>query len=145
MNSNTIEGKANEVAGKVKEAAGDVTGSQQLKAEGTMDQVAGVAQGALGKAEDVARDYIGDDAVDKAKDAAERVVDQGRRYADAGRRYVDDQIDRYPDARRAIDSGRSSIAEQVREAPLLALVLAGAVGFGLGLLMNRSDERHGGY
>lgn len=47
-----IRGNANEAAGKVKQAVGNVTGDDDLKAEGAAQEVKGDAQQALGNAKE---------------------------------------------------------------------------------------------
>jgi uncharacterized protein YjbJ (UPF0337 family) len=55
-----MSGKSDEAKGRVKEAAGAITGDDQLRREGKIDQAAGKAKQAVEK------------VVDKAKDAAQR-------------------------------------------------------------------------
>jgi uncharacterized protein YjbJ (UPF0337 family) len=58
-----ISNKADELTGKAKEAAGDVTGDDQLKAEGKADQAAAVVKDAIADVKDTAGKLV-----DKAKD-----------------------------------------------------------------------------
>lgn len=47
-----VTGVGNDAVGKVKQAAGDLTGNENLKAEGEVQEVKGDAQKALGNAKD---------------------------------------------------------------------------------------------
>jgi len=62
-----MSGTADNIKGNVKEAAGDLTGDDELKAEGKTDQLAGKAKDAAEDVKDVA-----EGAIDKAKDAVNR-------------------------------------------------------------------------
>jgi uncharacterized protein YjbJ (UPF0337 family) len=53
--------------GRIKQAAGDLTGDEDLRREGKVDEMAGKAKDGLDKAADKLRD-----AVDGAKDRADR-------------------------------------------------------------------------
>jgi uncharacterized protein YjbJ (UPF0337 family) len=52
------------VTGRVKEAAGDLTGNDDLKREGKVDQASGKVKGAV------------EDAKDKVEEAVDRVTDK---------------------------------------------------------------------
>lgn len=56
MNSDTLEGQATNVGGQIKEVAGKAIGDEQLQGSGIADQWTGIAQNAVGKARDFARD-----------------------------------------------------------------------------------------
>lgn len=88
--------------------------TRQPKLRGARE-AAGSVQNLYGQAKDAARD-IGDTASDYAKDAL-----------DAG-------SDIYRD-------GTKAVASTVREQPLGALLVAGAVGFALALMLNRQPRR----
>lgn len=49
MNRDELEGTAKALKGKVKQAAGDLTNNPRLHDEGVADEVAGKAQGAMGR------------------------------------------------------------------------------------------------
>ena len=51
-----MSGDSDKFAGKVKEAAGDITGDQDLKAEGEKQQVAGDVNNACEKVKDKAEE-----------------------------------------------------------------------------------------
>lgn len=50
------EGKAKDALGSVKEKAGEVTGNEEMEAEGKADQVEGKGQEAWGKVKETVRD-----------------------------------------------------------------------------------------
>ncbi|WP_420133721.1 CsbD family protein [Rhodopseudomonas sp.] len=58
MDKDRIEGKATELKGSIKEAIGKITGSDDLKAEGKADQLAGKAQAKVGEAKDAVKDAL---------------------------------------------------------------------------------------
>lgn len=89
MNTDRLEGTAENLAGKAQEGFGNMTGDGRHQAEGVARQVAGRAQEVYGEA----RDY--------AQHAGERVV------------------------------------RQVEQQPVTALLVAGAIGFVLGLMTAR--------
>ncbi|WP_424631724.1 CsbD family protein [Bradyrhizobium sp. SYSU BS000235] len=92
-------------------AANDAAG----KVEGRGDAAIGVVQDLYGQAKDVARD-AGEAASNIAKDA----MDTGTEYYREGSR---------------------ALASTVEERPLGSLLVAGAVGFMLALMLNRSPRR----
>jgi uncharacterized protein YjbJ (UPF0337 family) len=127
MDRDRIEGAAKSFGGKLEATAGEITGGKKIEADGVIDQVVGTAQNALGQAKDAVKDYAGvaGEQLDQAREAAGRAVESGRRY-------VDETLDRYPESRDMIDRGRGA----VQESPILALLIAGAVGYGLALLFH---------
>jgi uncharacterized protein YjbJ (UPF0337 family) len=66
MDVNRIEGAVKEGAGKVQDLVGDLTGDAGLKAEGRLNQAAGAAQGAYGRARESV-DSLLDDLVGYTK------------------------------------------------------------------------------
>jgi uncharacterized protein YjbJ (UPF0337 family) len=54
MTSDRVKGAAREISGKVKEAAGDLTGNEEMEAEGKADQLEGKGQKIIGKVKDKA-------------------------------------------------------------------------------------------
>lgn len=104
MNTDRIEGATRDIGGKVQGLVGRVTGSNQTHAEGLVNEAAGTAQNLYGQ------------AVDGVRDASEAVTD----FADRGSRYV---------------QGRSrSLEKQVSQNPLTGVMIAGALGFVLGVV-----------
>ena len=68
-------------------------------------------------------------AVEGAKQLAQDAYRTGERYIEEGRR-------RYPEAKKYYQRGRQTIVGQVQEAPLAAMLVAGAVGYVLALLIH---------
>jgi len=114
VDTDRITGAAKELGGKVQGAIGDVTSSHRESAEGRLREAGGRAENLYGQAKDTARDFA-DDAYEYAEDAYER----GGHYLRRGSREV---------------------SHQVAEYPLASLLIAGAVGFGLGLLVNATRD-----
>lgn len=126
MDSDRIVGSAKKVGGKLEDAAGRVVGDDGLRVEGMVDEASGAVQAAYGQAKDAVRDYA-----DKATDVAGDAYDRGRRY-------VGERFDSLPDeAERYYRSGRQAAVKQVEESPLLAMLVAGAVGYMLAVLVHR--------
>ena len=73
MNSDRLEGAAENLGGQAQEGLGDLTGDREQKARGMARQVAGRAQHAYGEARDYAQSAYGE-ARHYAHDAGERVV-----------------------------------------------------------------------
>ena len=150
MDSDRVVGTAKTVGGKVETRLGEMTDNTRLEAEGLVDKAKGAVQNAYGQAKDVARDYVDQakdyakdakgyarDYADQAREAAGRAADEGRRYLDEGRRYVDDSLDHYQDAAgRGLREGREAVSRQVEQSPLAAMLIAGAVGYALALLIH---------
>ena len=142
MDKDRIVGEAKKAGGKIEEAAGRALGRESLEAEGLVDQAKGAVQNAYGRVKDTARDYVGDtdELVGRARDVASRAAEEGRRYLDAGRDYIDEGWDQLPEARAALGDGRDAIVRRVQETPLAALLIAGAIGYGLALLLHRTAD-----
>ena len=51
LNRNERDGKVDQVKGRIKQAVGDLTGNDELKAEGEVDETVGDAKTAVGKAQ----------------------------------------------------------------------------------------------
>jgi uncharacterized protein YjbJ (UPF0337 family) len=68
--------------GKIKEAAGAVTGDEDLKNEGKVDQAKGSVKQATENVKQGAKEAVGG-AADKAKDVAKAAEEQTRRDPDA--------------------------------------------------------------
>ena len=115
MDKDRIVGSAKDFAGKVEGAVGDLAGDSKTQAEGRAREAAGTVQNLYGQAKDAARD-ASDAAVSYAKDA----------YDNSGDTFRD---------------GTQAVAQQVKENPLGALLLAGGIGFALAMLMTRPPRR----
>jgi uncharacterized protein YjbJ (UPF0337 family) len=61
MNTNTTEGKFDQIKGKVKQSAGEAFGNQKLANSGTADRVKGSVKEAWGNAQDAVKS-VADDA-----------------------------------------------------------------------------------
>ncbi|WP_024574257.1 MULTISPECIES: CsbD family protein [unclassified Afipia] len=115
MDKDRITGAAKDAAGKIEGAFGRATSDASAEASGRAREAAGTVQNLYGQAKDAARD-IGDAASGYAKEA------------------LDTGSDIYRD-------GNKAVASAVREQPLGALLVAGAVGFALALMLNRQPRR----
>mgnify|MGYP001036450670 CR=1 len=115
MDEKRLEGAANSVAGKAEAAYGRLTGDAAAQAKGHARDAAGTVQRIYGQAKDAAEN-LGD----AASDLASQAVETGGQY--------------YRQSNRAV-------ASVMRERPLGALLAAGAIGFGLALLLNRPAPR----
>lgn len=115
MDKDRVAGAAKDVAGKVEGAFGRAANDATTEASGRAREAAGTVQNIYGQAKDAARD-IGDAAGDYAKDA----LDTGEKI---------------------YRQGNQAVASAVKDQPLGALLVAGAVGFTLALLLNRQPPR----
>lgn len=115
MDKDRITGAAKDAAGKVEGAFGRATGDTATEASGRAREAAGTVQNLYGQAKDAARD-ISDAASSFTQDAT-----------DAGREVYRD--------------GSRAVASAVQSQPLGALLVAGAVGFALALMLNRQPRR----
>lgn len=107
VDTDRITGAAKDLGGRVQGAVGDLTGSKSDSVEGRFREAQGTAENLYGQAKDAVRH-----AADEAYDYAEDAYDQGR---------------------RALREGHDRSAEW----PHTSLVVAGLVGFGLGLLVSK--------
>ena len=115
MDKDRIAGSAKDFAGKVEGTVGDIAGDARTQAAGRVREATGTAQNLYGQARDAARDAT-DAAVSYAKDA----------YEDSGDTFRD---------------GSQAIARKVRDNPLGSVLIAGAIGFALALMMTRQPRR----
>ncbi|MCE4226655.1 CsbD family protein [Methylobacterium sp. C25] len=102
-----LTGAAREMGGKIQSEIGGLSGSRRDAAEGRANEASGRAERRYGEVKDAVRQVAGD------------VAD----YAEDG----------YRTGKRFLQEGH----EQSVEWPHASLVVAGLVGFGLGLLANR--------
>lgn len=109
MNSDRIEGAARDIGGKVQGLVGRAAGSNQLHAEGLINEAAGTVQNLYGQAVDGVRD-----ATDTVTDYAERAYDRGSRYVQRSSRSVETQVSQHP---------------------LTMIMVAGALGFAIGVIV----------
>jgi uncharacterized protein YjbJ (UPF0337 family) len=115
MDKDRIVGSAKDYAGKVESTVGGIAGDVKTEAAGRVREATGSAQNLYGQAKDAAR-QASDAAVGYAKDA----------YENSGDTFRD---------------GSKAIADKVQENPLGSMLIAGAIGFALGLLMLRQPQR----
>jgi uncharacterized protein YjbJ (UPF0337 family) len=102
------------------------------------DRVAGSAKDWAGKVEGVAGDAIGDadtQAADRVREAAGKVQNLYGQAKDAAREAADTAVD------YARGDGAEALAKLVRQNPVGSLLAAGAIGFGLALLVARPAPR----
>jgi uncharacterized protein YjbJ (UPF0337 family) len=111
VDTDRITGAAKEVGGRVQGVVGDLTGSTGDSVEGRFREAQGTAENLYGQAKDAVRH-----AADEVSDFAEDAYEQGR---------------------RTLRDGSREVGEYVSDAPVASLLIAGAVGFGLGLLVSR--------
>lgn len=114
VDTDRVTGAAKEFVGKAQGAVGDLTGSKSDSVEGRFREAQGSAENLYGQAKDTVR-HAADEAADYAEDAYER----GGHYLRRGTREV---------------------SHQVAEYPLASLLVAGLVGFGLGLLVSANRD-----
>ena len=100
---------------KVEGTVGDIAGDAKTQAAGSVREATGTAQNLYGQAKDAAREAT-DAAVGYAKDA----------YENSGDTFRD---------------GSQAIAKKVQDNPLGSLLIAGAIGFALALLITRQPRR----
>jgi uncharacterized protein YjbJ (UPF0337 family) len=115
MDKDRIVGAAKDVAGNVEKNIGNLAGDTRTQASGATRQAEGVIQNAFGQAKDVVRD-VNEGVATFAKDA---VSATGTAYEEASR----------------------AVGDQVQKAPIGSLLVAGAVGFALALMLNRQPPR----
>ena len=113
MDKDRMTGSAKDVVGKVEGAVGSLTGDTQTKMSGQAREAAGTVQNLYGQAKDAARD-AGDAAMTYAKDALDS--------------------DMYRD-------GSKAVAQQVKDNPFGALLLAGSIGFVVAMILSRPSRR----
>ena len=167
VDTDRITGAAKEFGGKVQGTVGDLTGSKRDSVEGRAREAAGQAENLYGQAKDTVRDaaetvadtardlggrirdkvgdLVGSDDVEhrarRAQGAAEEHLDRAqrsvRRAADDASGYAHDAYER---GSHALRHGNGGVSGQVAEYPLASLLIAGAVGFGLALLVNANRD-----
>jgi uncharacterized protein YjbJ (UPF0337 family) len=114
VDSDRIAGTVREFGGKAQGTAGDLLGSSQDSNEGRLREAQGKAQQVYGQAKDTLRD-VADNVTDYAGDAYDRARRDGGTY---------------------LRDGTRAVEARVEENPLIALLIAGAVGYGLALLLH---------
>ncbi|TXM68843.1 CsbD family protein [Methylobacterium sp. WL69] len=166
VDTDRITGAAKELGGKVQGAVGDLTGSKRDSVEGRAREAQGTAENLYGQAKDTVRDAA-DHVADTARDLGGRVRDtvgnlvgsgdvedrarraQGaaadtyeraeRSVRSAGREAYDYAEDAYENSGRSVRQGGRELTHQIAEHPVAALLVAGLLGYGLGLLIHGRD------
>lgn len=115
MDKDRIAGAAQEFAGQAEGTVGDLAGDAQTQAAGRAREAAGTVQNLYGQAKDKARD-----AADMATGYAKQV------YEGSGDTFRD---------------GSEALSKRIQENPLGSVLVAGAIGFALALLMTRPVRR----
>ncbi len=126
MNRDQIRGASRHLKGRAQSAVGGLTGDPARQVRGAVNQVAGGAQYAYGRARDRAEDLAEDGRhlAEAAWERADDLFEDGRHYAEEARRRVQTH------GRRAV-----RYADANRTTTLLAVV---GVAFALGWLSRSS-------
>ena len=101
------------------------------------DQQSRAEQGLTEHVLDQVREAL-NDVAGSATEAAGNVYSRGERYARQAR-------EQYPEAERYIREGQQAVTHRVTESPLLALFVAGAIGYALAWLIHgqrRGPDEH---
>ena len=166
VDTDRITGTAKELGGKVQGAVGDLTGSKRDAVEGRAREAQGTAENLYGQAKDAVRDGV-DQVADTARELGGKVRDtvgnlvgsgevgdrarqaQGaagetyeraeRAVRNAGREAYDQAEDAYENAGDYMRRGGRDVTHQIAEHPVAALLVAGLLGYGLGLLIHGRD------
>ena len=110
---------------------------QKVRSSSADDQQSRAEQGSTEHVLDQVREALNDVAA-SATEAAGTVYSRGERYAQQAR-------EQYPEAERYIREGQQAVIHRVTESPLLALFVAGAIGYALAWLIHgerRSRDKH---
>lgn len=107
VDTDRMTGAARELGGQVQSTIGDLAGSHRDSAEGRLREARGTTENLYGQAKDAVRH-----AADEVSDQATEAYDRGRHYAWEGH-------------------------QKSVEWPHASLLVAGLVGFGLGLLVSK--------
>jgi uncharacterized protein YjbJ (UPF0337 family) len=105
MNRDQIRGASRHLKGRAQTALGGLAGDPSRQVRGAVNQVAGGAQYAYGRARDRAEDFAEDGRhlAHEAWERADHLIEDGRHYADEARRRVQThgrRAIRYADANR---------------------------------------------
>jgi ElaB/YqjD/DUF883 family membrane-anchored ribosome-binding protein len=110
---------------------------QKVHSSSADDQQSRAEQGSTEHVLDQVREALNDVAA-SATEAAGTVYSRGERYARQAR-------EQYPEAERYIREGQQAVTRRVTESPLLALFVAGAIGYALAWLIHgqrRGPDEH---
>ncbi len=143
MNGDQFRGASRHLKGRAQTVVGGLTGDPARQVRGAVNQVAGGAQYAYGRARDRAEDLVDDGRhlAHEVRDRAGHLVEDGRHYADAARDRAGTLIADGRDfarhaAKRGTTYGRHAVryADDNRTSALLGLA---AVAFAVGWLSRR--------
>jgi uncharacterized protein YjbJ (UPF0337 family) len=84
MDTDRIKGAGRDLYGRGEEAVGSLTGDNETRTRGMMDQAAGQIQNTYGRAKDSARDMT------------DQAMEMGERYYDQGTRAIRDSVQNQP-------------------------------------------------
>jgi len=110
MDTDRIKGAARELYGRGEEAVGALMGDKETRARGVLDEVAGKAQGAMGRAGEALQESVGE-AMDTGRELFRRGAGQMR-------------------------SGGMRGGGMMRTPPIVALLIAASAGFALAWMMH---------
>ena len=122
MDSDRIGGAAKETLGKAQSAAGEVFGDKETELKGHAREASGTAQNVYGQA----KDALGD-----AADSAQGI------YGQAKEKLGDTFGDTFSDASGSAERALHSLEKEVKDRPLIALLIAALVGYVLAQLTTR--------
>lgn len=122
MSTNRIASTAKELGGTVESAVGDALGDHGAQVGGRLRQAEGRTERAYADARDAVRE-ASHDAADYTEEAYGHASDYAGRAYERGA--------------ASLGQGGRAVAHQVSEQPIAALIIAGLVGYGLGLLVHR--------
>jgi uncharacterized protein YjbJ (UPF0337 family) len=115
MDEDRIAGAAKDLAGKAEGTAGDIAGDARTHTAGLAREAAGTVQNLYGQ----------------AKETARQATDTAAGYAK----------DTYEQSGEALRDGSQALTKKVQENPLGSILIAGAIGFALALLMTVAPRR----
>ena len=90
-----------------------------------------------------AAERVLDQVREALNDVSEQASGAAREAYSRGERYVRHARERYPEAERSLRASRQAVTHRVTESPLLALFIAGAIGYALAWLIHgaKRDRR----
>ena len=122
MDTDRIGGAAKETLGKAQTTAGEMLGDNETELKGRERQASGTAQNVYGQAKD---------ALGGAADTAQGM------YGQAKDKLGDTFGDTFSDASGSAERALHSLEKEVKDRPLIALLIAALVGYVLAQLTTR--------
>lgn len=122
MDTDRIAGAAKETVGKAEAAVGGAVGDHETELKGRARETSGAAQNVYGQAKD---------ALSDAADTAQGM------YGQAKDKLGDTFGDSFSDATGSAERALHSLEKEVKERPLIALLIAALVGYVLAQLTTR--------